>query len=81
MADPANGNPSADDMQEQERRREEEAKAAEERRLKEAHDKETEDRRRADLDNTVAHTAPADPFLNTQGEISLSLSLSPPRST
>ncbi|WVZ54320.1 LOW QUALITY PROTEIN: hypothetical protein U9M48_005136 [Paspalum notatum var. saurae] len=66
MADPANGNPSVDDMQEQERRREEEAKASEERRLKEAHDKEVEDRRRTDIDNTVAHTAPANPFLNTQ---------------
>ncbi|WVZ88455.1 LOW QUALITY PROTEIN: hypothetical protein U9M48_034975 [Paspalum notatum var. saurae] len=65
MANPANGNPSADD--EQERRREEEAKAVEERRPKEAHDKEVEDRRRADLDNPVAHTAPAEPFLNTQG--------------
>ncbi|WVZ50691.1 hypothetical protein U9M48_001923 [Paspalum notatum var. saurae] len=65
MANPANGNPSVDDMQEQERRREEEAKAAEERRLKEAHDKEVEDCRRADLDNSVAHTAPADPFINT----------------
>ncbi|WVZ75928.1 hypothetical protein U9M48_023944 [Paspalum notatum var. saurae] len=67
MADPANGSPSADDVQAQERRREEEAKAAEERRLKEVHDKEVEDRRRADLDNSVAHTAPAEPFLNTQG--------------
>ncbi|WVZ77248.1 hypothetical protein U9M48_025135 [Paspalum notatum var. saurae] len=77
MADPANGNPSADDVQEQERRREEEAKAVEERRLKEAHDKKVEDRRRADLDNSVAHTAPANPFLNTQGEIPLSLTPDP----
>ncbi|WVZ51247.1 hypothetical protein U9M48_002407 [Paspalum notatum var. saurae] len=74
MADSANGNPSADDVQEQERRREEEAKAAEERRLKEPHDKEVEDRRRTDLDNPVAHMAPAEPFLNTQGEIPPSLS-------
>ncbi|WVZ88456.1 hypothetical protein U9M48_034976 [Paspalum notatum var. saurae] len=77
MADPANGNPSADDVQEQERRREEEAKAAEERRPKEAHDKEVEDRRRTDLDNPVAHTAPAEPFLNTQGETPLSFFLHP----
>ncbi|WVZ56225.1 hypothetical protein U9M48_006793 [Paspalum notatum var. saurae] len=78
MADPANGNPSADDIQEQERRREQEAKAAEERRLKEVHDKETDDRHRADMDNTVAHTAPADPFVNTLGEISHPIFLSPP---
>ncbi|WVZ56224.1 hypothetical protein U9M48_006792 [Paspalum notatum var. saurae] len=78
MADPANGNPSADDIQEQERRREQEAKAAEERRLKEVHDKETDDRHRADMDNTVAHTALADPFVNTLGEISHPLFLSPP---
>ncbi|WVZ75930.1 hypothetical protein U9M48_023946 [Paspalum notatum var. saurae] len=77
MADPANGNPSADNVQEQERRREEEAKAAEERRLKEVHDKEVEDRRRADLYNSVAHTAPAEPFLNAQGETPLSFFLHP----
>ncbi|WVZ56727.1 hypothetical protein U9M48_007216 [Paspalum notatum var. saurae] len=59
--------------EEQERRREEEAKAAD----KEAHDKEVEDRRHADLDNSFAHTAPAEPFLNTQGETPLSFFLHP----